>query len=98
MSSLEERDGRDGFTAVDGVAGFLATASFVLSALAMGLGFVLALDAHPARTAAVAVILAIVAALMSERFQPLAQKAMLFAAFAWVVGMTIAVLTEAPLI
>lgn len=96
MSSLEQR--RDGFTGVDGVAGFIATASIVLSALAMGFGFVLGLDARPARTAGAAMILAVVAGLMSERFQPLALKAALFAGVAWVVGMTVAVLTEAPLI
>lgn len=95
MTSMEHRRGH---SAVDGVAGFLATASFVLSALAMGIGFVLEIDAHPARQAGVAMILAIVAGVMSERFQPLALKAALFAGVAWVVGLTIAVLTEAPLI
>jgi hypothetical protein len=95
VTSMEHRGSH---TAVDGVAGFLATASFVLSGLAMGVGFVLGIDAHPARQAAVAMILAIVAGLMSQRFQPLALKAALVAGVAWVVGLTIAVLTEAPLI
>jgi hypothetical protein len=95
VSSIEQREA---FSAVDGVAGFLAAASFVLSSLAMGVGFVLGVDAHPARTAGVAIVLAIVAALMSERFEALARAAALYAALAWVVGLTIAVLTEAPLI
>lgn len=95
MTSMEHRRSH---SAVDGVAGFLATASFVLSAVAIGIGFVLGVDAHPARQAAVAMILAIVAGVMSQRYQSLALKAALFAGVAWVVGMTVAVLTEAPLI
>lgn len=95
MTSMEHRRSH---SAVDGVAGFLATASFVLSAVAIGIGFVLGVDAHPARQAAVAMILAVVAGVMSQRYQSLALKAALFAGVAWVVGMTIAVLTEAPLI
>jgi hypothetical protein len=96
MSSMEQR--RGSFTGVDGVAGFIATASIVLSGIAMGFGFVLDVDARPVRTAGAAVILAVVAGLMSERFQPLALKAALFAGVAFVVGMTVAVLTEAPLV
>lgn len=96
MSSLEQS--RDRFTGVDGVAGLVATASIVLSGIAMGFGFVLGVDARPARTAGAAMILAVVAGLMSERFQPLALKAALFAGVAWVVGMTVAVLTEGPLV
>ena len=70
----------------------------MLSALAMGFGLLLELDARPARTAFVAIILALVAARLSGRYQSLALKAALFAMFAWVVGMTIVVLTENPLI
>jgi ABC-type Mn2+/Zn2+ transport system permease subunit len=44
------------------------------------------------------VLLALVAARMSERFQSLALKAALFAAFAWVVGMTVAVVTDGALL
>ena len=96
MSTTEQR--RSSFTQTDAVAGFLAAASVALSMLAMGLGFVLGLEAHPTRTAPIAVILAIVAGRMSARFEPMARKAMFVAAVAWVVGMTVAVLTEAPLL
>jgi len=44
------------------------------------------------------IILPLVAARLSARYQSLALKALLFAMVAWVVGMTIAVLTENPLI
>lgn len=98
MSAMEPARPNDSFTSVDAVAGFLAAASVVFSALAMHLGFVLGLPAHPARTAPVAVVLAIVAGVMSTRFQPMARKAMLFAALAWVVGMTLAVVDGASLL
>ena len=50
------------------------------------------------RLVVIASILAIVAGRMSARFEPMARKAMFVAAVAWVVGMTVAVLTEAPLL
>jgi Mn2+/Fe2+ NRAMP family transporter len=84
--------------AVDTVAGLLAAASIVLSAIAMGVGLLLQVDAHPARLAPAAIILALVAARMSERYQSLALKAALFGAVAWVVGMTIAIVTDGPLL
>jgi len=96
MSTLERRS--DHHSPADVVAGFLAVGSIVLSALAMGFGLILELDARPARTAFVAIILALVAARLSSRYQSLALKAALFAMFAWVIGMTLAVLTENPLI
>lgn len=96
MSTLETRS--DHHSAADIVAGFLAVGSIVLSAIAMGLGLILELDARPARTAFVAIILALVAARLSARCQSLALKAALFAMVAWVVGMSFAVLTENPLI
>jgi hypothetical protein len=89
---------RERSVAVDVVAGLLAAASIVLSAIAMGLGLLLQLDAHPARLAPVAIVVALVAARMSERYQSLALKAALFGALAWVVGMTIVVATDGPLI
>ena len=46
---------------------------------------------------AVAIILALVSARLSARYQSLALKAALFGAFAWVVGMTVAILTDGPL-
>lgn len=96
MSTLEAPD--PGHSHADKVAGFLAVASIVLSLLALGLGLILELDARPGRTAFFAIILSLVAARLSARYQSLALKAALFAMFAWVVGMTIAVLTENPLI
>jgi len=96
MSSMDS--GVDRFSAVDVVAGILAVASLVLSAIAMGLGLLLEVEASPARLIPVAVIAALVAARMSPRFQGLALRAALFAMAAWVVGMTLAVITENSLI
>jgi hypothetical protein len=87
-----------GHSAVDGIAGLLAVASIVLSAIAMGFGLILELDARPARTAFAAIVLALVSARMSARYQSLALKAVFFAMAAWVIGLTLAVLTEHPLI
>jgi hypothetical protein len=84
--------------ATDTVAGLLAAASFVLSAIAMGFGLLLQIHAHPARLVPVAIVLAVVAARMSQRYQSLALKAVLFAGFAWVVGMTVAIVTDGPLL
>lgn len=96
MSSVEEtRGGRT--TAADTVAGLLAVASIVLSGIAMGFGLLLQLHAHPARIAPVAIIVALVAARMSARYQSLAFKAALFGAFAWVVGMVVVIVTDGPL-
>jgi hypothetical protein len=89
---------RERSVAVDVVAGLLAAASIVLSGIAMGVGLLLQLDAHPARLAPVAIVIALIAARMSERYQSLALKAALFGALAWVVGMTIVVATDGPLI
>ena len=97
MTSVDAPSDRRNSSA-DVVAGFLAVASIVLSLFAMGLGLILEVDARPARTAFVAIILALVSARLSARYQSLALKAVLFAMLAWVVGMTIAVLTENPLI
>jgi hypothetical protein len=96
VSAVEQqREAR--FTATDAVAGFLAAASVVLSAVAMDLFFFLGVDAHPARTAPIAVVLAILAGVMSARFGSMSRKAMFFAASAWAIGMTVAVLIGAPL-
>ena len=96
MSTLETQNDRH--SAADVVAGLLAVASIILSGIAMGFGLLLELDARPGRTAFAAIVLALVSARLSERYQSLALKATLFAMLAWVVGMTIAVLTENPLI
>jgi hypothetical protein len=88
----------DRHSPADVVGGLLAVGSIVLSAIAMGFGLILELDARPARTAFVAIILALVAARLSGRYQSLALKALLFAMVAWVVGLTIVVITENALI
>lgn len=97
MSAVDETPAERS-TARDTIAGLLAVASIVLSGIAMGFGLLLQLDSRPARLAPVAIVLALVAARMSERFQSLALKAVLFAAFAWVVGMTVAIVTDGPLL
>ena len=97
MSSVDETHA-DRTSARDTIAGLLAVSSVVLSGIGMGFGLLLQLDARPARLAPVAILLALVAARMSERFQSLALKAALFAAFAWVVGMTVAIVTDGPLV
>ena len=85
-------------SAADTIAGLLAVASIVLSGIAMGLGLLLQLDARPARLGPVAMLLALVGARMSRRYQSLALKAALFAGVAWVIGMTVAIVTDGPLL
>ncbi len=97
MSSVDEAHS-DRSSAKDTIAGLLAVASIVLSGIGMGFGLLLQLDARPARVVPVAILIALVAARMSERAQPLALKAALFGAFAWVVGMTVAIVTDGPLL
>jgi hypothetical protein len=96
VSAVQEQP-RERSSAPDVIAGLLAVASIVLSAIAMGFGLLLQLDAHPARLAPVAIIIALVAARMSARYQSLALKAALFGALAWVVGLTVAIVTDGPL-
>ena len=88
MSSYESTDEHRWSTA-DTVAGFLATLSIVASALA--------LIWRPVRLIPFAVVLALIAARMSERNQRIAWYAVVAAVICWTVGMTIAVLTENPL-
>ena len=97
MSAVEEPRG-ERMTAADTIAGLLAVASIVLSGVAMGLGLLLQLDSHPARLVPVAIVAALVAARMSTRYQSLALKAVLFGGLAWLVGVTIAVVTDGPLL
>lgn len=97
MTSLDEtRSERS--SAADTIGGLLAVASMVLSGIAMGLGLLLQLEAHPARLAPVAIVLALVAARMSRRHQSLALRAALFGAVAWVIGMTVVIVTDGPLL
>ena len=77
------------WTAADTVAGFLATLSIVASALSLAY--------RPVRVALFAILLALVAAGMSERNQRLAGWAIGIAVVCWTLGMTIAVVTENPL-
>jgi hypothetical protein len=75
--------------AVDTIAGFLAAAACALALLAV--------VQRPVRYAPVAVILALVAARMSPRWQNLALVAVGFAMAGWLLGMTFAVSTDNPL-
>ena len=97
MTTLDETRA-EGTSAADTIGGLLAVASIVLSGLAMGFGLLLQLDARPARVGPAAMLLALVAARMSRRYQSLALKAALFAAVAWVIGMTVAIVTDGPLL
>ena len=97
MSALEGET-RERSAATDTIAGLLAVASIVLSGIGMGFGLLLQLDARPARVVPVAILLALIAARMSARHQTLALRAALFGGFAWVVGMTVAVITDGALL
>jgi hypothetical protein len=96
VSTLDEGARRSG--AVDAVAGLLAAASIVLSAIGTGAGILLELEASPARVIPVAVVLAIVAGRMSPQHNRLARAAVFVAMVAFPLGMTLAVLTENPLV
>ena len=96
MSVVEQPSERTG--SVDAIAGLLAAASIVLSALGAGVGLLLEIEAHPARVIPVAVVLAIVAGRMSARHERLSRVALFIAMVAWVVGMSLAVITENPLV
>jgi hypothetical protein len=96
MTSVDTSDRRH--SAADTVAGFLAVGSIVLSAIALGGGLILELQARPARTSVVAALLALVSARLSARYEKLALIALFVAIVAWVVGMTLAVITDNPLI
>ena len=96
MTTMES--GSDRHSSTDVVAGLLAVASMFLSAIAIGAGLILQLDARPARSAIAAAALAIIAARMSAKQQHLAFAALMFAFVAWVVGLSLAVITENSLI
>jgi hypothetical protein len=95
LSTIESGDRQ---SAADAVAGFLAVASIVLSAVAMGAGLILQLDARPARTTIAAALLALISSRMSARYQRLAFAAIVIAMIAWVVGLSLAVVTDNALI
>lgn len=73
----------------EGVAGFIAAASLFASLL--GVAY------RPARIVPVAILLALLAAQMTERHSRLAGVAVLAGATCFVLGMAIAVLTRNPL-
>jgi hypothetical protein len=97
VSALESPS-TEGYTAADVVAGLLAVASIVLSAIAAGLGLLLEVESRPARLVPVAIVLALVASRMTSRYERLALAAVFVAMGAWIVGMTLAAVTENPLL
>ena len=96
MSSLPEATER--FTVADAIAGLLAGGSIALSFIASGFGLILGVDARPGRVMPVAVIAALVAARMSVRFQRLSFYAVIAAMIGWTLGMTLAVITDNPIL
>lgn len=80
----------DRFTMVDKMAGFLAAGSLALSGLSLAV--------TPALLVPVAAILAFAAGRMSARNEKLATFAALVSFLAFVVGMTLAVITEHSLL
>ena len=88
MSSYQTADPHR-WSTTDSIAGFLATLSIFASALG--------LIWKPVRVVPFAVVLALVAARMSERNERIAYIAMVVGVVCWTAGMTIAVLTESPL-
>lgn len=88
MSAYESTDPHRWSTA-DTVAGFLATLSLFASGLA--------LIWRPVRLIPFAIVIALVAARMSERNQRIAWYAVVAAVVCWTLGMTIAVVTKNPL-
>ena len=85
MSALESQPS----DARETVAGFLAAAA--LFASVVGVAY------RPARLIPVAILLALVSARMTERHSQLAAWAIGVAIVCWMLGMTVAVVTENPL-
>jgi hypothetical protein len=73
----------------DRVAGFLCAFSFTLSALAIA--------RHPGVLAPAAILVALVAARMTEAHRTLASVAVAVAALAFFLGMVVAISTDTPL-
>ncbi len=82
----------------DMIAGLFAASSLLLSFIAVGFGLILQVEPHPALLVPVALVLALVAARMSVRYQRLAFAALITGMICWVVGMTLAIITHHPLI
>lgn len=87
--SADVRGRSQGWSSRDTVAGLLAT----LSIFASCFGVIW----KPVRIIPFAILLALIASVMSERQQRLAAWAVGVAVVCWTVGMTIAVITENPL-
>jgi hypothetical protein len=96
VSSIPEPAER--FTLTDAIAGLMSAVSILLSFIASGFGLILEVDPRPGRLAPVAVVAALVAGRMSVRFQRLAFWAVVAAMVGWTLGMTLAVITENPII
>ena len=96
MSSISETPER--FTVTDGIAGLMAAGSLVLSLIAGGFGLLLEVGPRPGVLAPAAAIVALVAGRMSVRYQRLALIAVVAAMVAWVLGMSLAVITENAII
>ena len=82
----------------DVLAGLLAAGSMLLSFIAIGFGLILQVEPRPARLAPVAIVVALVAARMSVRHQKLGFAAAVVGMVAWVVGLSLAVITHHALI
>jgi len=98
VSSISQTPSSARFTITDAVAGLMASGSIVLSFIAAGVGLIIEVDSRPAVLAPVAAIVALVAARMSTYYRRLGLAAVLIATAAWIVGMTVAVITENPII
>jgi hypothetical protein len=85
-SAVPERDGG----AAESVAGVLAALAIFISAIA--------LVEKPVRIAPVAILVALVAVGMAQgRSRSLAARALVAAGLGWMLGMTIAIITDSPL-
>lgn len=73
----------------DRVAGFLCAFSFAISAVAIA--------RHPGLLAPVAIVVALVAARMTEAHRTLAAAAVIVATLSFLFGMIVAISTNAPL-
>ena len=75
--------------AAEAVAGLIAAAALFAGAVAVVY--------RPARVAPVAIIVALIAVAIGGRHTRLAIAAVAVGAIAWIVGMTVAIITERPL-
>jgi hypothetical protein len=96
VSSIPESGQR--YSVTDVIAGLMAAGSILLSFIATGFGIILTIEPRPARLAPVAAIVALVAGRMSVRYQRLALAAVFASMVAFVVGMSLAVITKHPII